>query len=205
MEAEPALNRSGRKQRVKDFYKEFTSKREKAMEQTLRIAEELPSQILGVCSLAGDYKNLLLWSHYSNSHTGFAVGLDSQILRKFCISHVMKTGQEITLEKVEYSQEYPIINAYRESKEERFKKQLITKSGDWSYENEYRLILQEGGNRILLIPDGTIRRVIMGCQILDKNRDKLIEILKERNDKLSLFQAVKKKDSFGLNFEHVKY
>ena len=35
---------------------------------------------LGVFSLASDYSNLLLWSHYSDSHKGFCVGFDTRVI-----------------------------------------------------------------------------------------------------------------------------
>jgi hypothetical protein len=75
---------------------------------------------------------------------------------------------------VEYSSQFPTLNKYKNSKDERFRKQLLAKAIDWKYEGEYRLILQDGPNVIVNFPNQVFSRVILGCQISDANRQQLI-------------------------------
>jgi hypothetical protein len=68
---------------------------------------------------------------------------------------------------------------------------LFTKSADWSYEAEWRLIAEERAfaqstwtiktdNDFLLIPSGVLRAVIIGC-LTDKSTQRRIENITETN------------------------
>lgn len=91
------------------------------------------------------------------------------------------------------------------SPDERLKYQLLTKSPEWQYEKEYRLIWFTGANEKLRIDDGIIKRVILGCKMTQVDKDEIISILKTRKDKVYLYQAKKKEDAFGSDFKCVKY
>jgi len=45
----------------------------------------------------------------------------------------------------------------------------------------------------------------LGCQISQENKGVITEMLKTRYENISLFQAVKKDNSFGLDFEKLEY
>ncbi|MCG8575554.1 MAG: DUF2971 domain-containing protein, partial [Flavobacteriales bacterium] len=56
--------------------------REKVIQENNRDVENS----FGILSLTSDEKNFLMWSHYTNSHTGFCVGFDSKKLHSLCDS-----------------------------------------------------------------------------------------------------------------------
>ena len=197
----PDLNRKERKESAINIYNEIR----KGEERTLKIQEGIILDTIGVFSLSGNYKSILLWSHYANSHRGFCVGLNVMKLKRFCQKEYVEQQEVISLEEVGYQDKYPVINAYRMSNDERLKCQLLTKSPEWGYEKEYRLIWFMGSNRKLKIDDGIIRRVILGCKMIPNDKDKIISILKARKDKVHLYQAIRKQDSFGLEFKLIKY
>jgi hypothetical protein len=196
----PDLNRRERRKAAIDAYKEIR----KGGERTVKIQRGIIDTTVGVFSLSGNYKSILLWSHYANSHKGFCIGFNVNKLKKFCQKRYAEAGEVISLEEVEYPDKYPFID-YRASKDERLKSQLLTKSSEWQYEREYRLIWFLGANKKLKIDDGIIRRVILGCKMIQDDKDKVISILKARKSRIHLYQARNKEDSFDLDFELIHY
>ena len=166
--------------------------------------EIIPNRI-GVFSLSWNYKSILLWSHYADSHKGYCVGFNVGKLKRFCEKTFLEHQETISLEEVRYQEKYPFINAYKLSSDERLKCQLLTKSPEWQYEKEYRLIWFLGANNRLRIDDGIIRRVILGCRMTSADKDEIISILKTRKDRIYLYEAKERRDSFGLDFRFVKY
>lgn len=124
----------------------------------------------GVLSLTETPDNLLMWSHYGDSHKGVVLGFDE--------SHPFFQGDEVVsglsrLNKVEYSQKRPILSISTQNNPKVF----LRKSVDWSYEREWRLIRplteaasmisREGLSPLCLfeIPHGAIKTVVTGSQI----------------------------------------
>lgn len=90
--------------------------------------QEKNSSKFGIFSLSAVNDNLLMWSHYSNSHTGFCIGFDAEKL--FDLSG--------SLGEVVYDNVFPEINLFDNSTKN-FLRFFITKSNDWEYEAEYRI------------------------------------------------------------------
>lgn len=197
----PDLNRRQRREAAVIVYGEII----KGGRRTVEIQERIISSMVGVFSLSGNYRSILLWSHYSDSHKGFCVGFNVRRLKRLCQKRFTGLEERISLEKVEYCEKYPFIDAYKMSPDERLRYQLLTKSPEWQYEKEYRLIWFKGANKKLTLDGGIIKRVILGCKITQIEKDEIISILKTRKDKLYLYQAMKKRDAFGLDFKFVKY
>ena len=203
MEDFPNARYNNIRKKVKDFYNKFRSPNGRkamveAQEKTIR---QMRSEDMGVFSLAANFRSILSWSHYADSHTGFCVGFLTQTLKAF----LEKQGPFLDLRSVDYTYEYPLINAHRTSDEEKLNKIVFTKSKDWEYEGEYRIAWFKGANRSLRIPNGIIRRVILGCQFNPKDINEMVSILKSRTKRISLFQAKRREDSFGLRFEVISY
>ena len=77
--------------------------------------------------------NLLMWAHYANSHKGFCIGYKFEdIINKFGINIL----------PVIYSEEYSVIRSYKmfEDYDEFFLDEWRSKSIEWSYEKEWRLV-----------------------------------------------------------------
>jgi hypothetical protein len=197
----PDLNRKERKKAAIEAYNGIRQRGER----TVRIQEGLLSDVIGIFSLSGNYKSILLWSHYADSHKGFCVGFNVRKLINFCGRRYVELQELISLEEVSYREKYPFINAYEMSKNERLKGQVLTKSPEWRYEREYRLIWFRGGNKKLNIDDGIIKRVILGCKMTQVGKDEIISILKTRKDRVYLYQAKQKQGSFGLDFQLIQH
>lgn len=177
--------------------------------QLLQVAKQFTknfgAKAFGIFSLSANHWNILMWSHYSSSHSGFVVGFDSAQLTDYCHSSAFGGGPIVALDVVRYSRLMPQLNAYRHDRNERFEGQFLTKAVDWQYEEEYRMLMQNSPNTPATLPAKAIKTVHLGCQIDPSHRDRIIEVLKARGDQLQLFQAKTSDTMFGLEFEQIRY
>ncbi|MGZ8191312.1 MAG: DUF2971 domain-containing protein [Methylococcaceae bacterium] len=98
---------------------------------------EIINANIGICCLSRNPLNLLMWAHYANNHTGFVI--------EFSIPHISQSSWTSTEDidslnsfPVVYKKEKPIIVTGKASKS--FKEYFLTKSIDWEYEQEERVI-----------------------------------------------------------------
>jgi hypothetical protein len=118
---------------------------------------------LGIFSLSEDKESLLMWSHYADSHRGICLGFDVRA------NDFFKRAMSVV-----YETEYPLINLYKASDNDRIKV-LLTKSNDWSYEKEWRII-ELKGKGVYTYPSICLKEVILGCKISDENKNKIIAL-----------------------------
>lgn len=161
----------------------------------------------GILSLTEDARNIVMWSHYADSHKGFCVGFDAEKLSKLDQTIYQQLGEKIKLGlyKVEYQVNYPFFDAFKMNEEEFVVKPLIAKSCYWEYEKEYRLITKNRTNQPIQLSDGIILRIILGCKMSTPYKEEIKDFLKNINSPIELFEAKLKTESFGLNFERVVY
>lgn len=176
--------------------------------------ELLNAQTLGICSFSSRKESILMWSHYSNCHTGFCVGYSTKILEKFFNNKNSQHDNKLFfLYKVNYPDQYPIKNYFEiEHPFDHHLHVVTNKYSDWKYEDEYRIILHESNDntlqkedRILEVPDVSIKEIILGCQMSGKDKEEILNVLKSKGYKIDLFQASKKRFSFSLEFEKIDY
>ncbi len=95
------------------------------------------SQRFGIVSLTADPRHLLMWSHYTLDGSGFVVGYDVEYLRRL-------SAREGSLREVRYGQDMAIIIGYvvLGYPDDNLNGLLSLKSDHWSYESEWRLIVE---------------------------------------------------------------
>ena len=109
-----------------------------------------------------------MWGHYAGSHTGICLEFDA------------RCAPFAAAEKVKYASTYPAFDVLKGGYEF-----LFTKSADWSYEAEWRLITEERAfagsprtiktdNDVLTIPSSVLKSVTVGC-LTDKSTRRQIE------------------------------
>lgn len=167
--------------------------------------DEFVRNNFGVFSLTADPSNVIMWSHYADSHKGLCICFDVLKLMKFLTSKRSSTGAVFELHKIKYAREYPIIQPSGTRNGEALLQVLITKSVDWKYENEFRIILYEATKAQITIPHKIITCIIMGCQISTESRQEIIETLRQKKSSAKLCQARMKDSDFDLNLEEVTY
>lgn len=89
----------------------------------------------GVLSLANDWKNTLMWSHYAYRHRGYCVGFD-----KTHPFFVKQSAQKTELRKVTYGDARLDLekDVFDNNRPTGF---LFYKSHDWIYEQEWRIVM----------------------------------------------------------------
>ncbi len=104
---------------------------------TRQLFTEQVSTRFGVISFTTDPHHPLMWSHYTTDGSGFVIGYDTEELREL-------TGLNGSLRAVEYADRPPPILGPRVlvSPESNLPILLSIKSRHWSYENEWRLIVE---------------------------------------------------------------
>lgn len=127
---------------------------------------------LGIFSASRNNHSILMWSHYAKNHTGVALSFDTND------DFFNKAPDNMArFKKVKYRKARPRRVAEKFIDAEIF----FTKSEDWKYEQEFRLMLpllkQEyyvwgpGGKGVCKIPKTTIDSIIFGCMCSNEKID----------------------------------
>jgi hypothetical protein len=126
---------------------------------------------IGLVCFSGNWISPVLWGHYANKHRGICLGFDLARSQEHKVDYMTKR-LEVTLEKYPTAEDLP---------PELREKLFCTKSADWRYEDEYRMLVPlanaetDGSlHYIPFSPDLRLAEVILGedCPLpLEKVRD----------------------------------
>ena len=84
----------------------------------------------GICCFGPNELNLLMWAHYSDSHRGLCLKFDV----------AADPNAFVFPFKVKYRDNYPRLNHISTAEGVSVREMVITKSKDWEYENEFRIM-----------------------------------------------------------------
>ncbi|ASG01715.1 hypothetical protein CEG15_16375 [Vibrio anguillarum] len=161
-------------------------------------------------SLSRNNSNLLMWSHYSESHKGFVLEF-SRNHPYFCPA-----------EPIRYRKRRANLNGAKLdslSNANILKSVVLEKALDWAYEEEERLFLQdipqdneiigydEWSQPIILnkFPKDSLKGVYLGVRTTDKLKENVIKILKSYDVKIPLYQMKTAKDYFAVEECEISY
>jgi hypothetical protein len=130
---------------------------------------------------------LLMWSHYSDKHSGV------------CLTFDMEKDNELFTNpyKVDYPERYPKFNPFSSSKE--IQLILATKSKDWLYEKEVRVI-KEGRRGTFKFRPETITEIKFGYKTSDDDIKTVKNLVSRIGMNIKFFKASIKTLDFGLEF-----
>jgi hypothetical protein len=139
--------------------------------------------------------NVLMWSHYADNHRGICLEFgvaDNPLFR--------------TAAEVVYREEYPRwVPCDIYDKPGLVMELILTKSRDWCYEEEYRLVsvqtsaltnFQQLHGDFFRLPKGALKAVIMGCEADHKN---IGAFIKEHAPDVQIRKAVRSPNLYTLN------
>lgn len=130
----------------------------------------------GVTCFSEINDDILMWSHYTSSHQGFCLEFDTT---KFPFTRTNNPDKDTAMEKVDYSDSYPIISLKEIALNQlpSLPQNLLTrKSSHWSYEREWRLFSTRG-NIELAYEKTALTGVYLGCKITAENKEAIKSIL----------------------------
>lgn len=138
--------------------------------------------------------DILMWSHYANGHRGICLEFQ-----------VTKDPIFRGLQPVKYTKQYPNINRWTSTDEQRMEGQVLTKSHQWSYEKEWRIIklVKTKTEHKYDFPENLLTGVIFGCQVDKAKKEEVIGWAMNRKNPIKFYQAKKKKREFGLDIDPV--
>jgi hypothetical protein len=142
---------------------------------------------IGVCSLSSDPTVTKLWTDYADNHGGICLRFDDMALdARYGLSDDPHFGLAM---RVSYQDERPQIEVWgRDVGYEKLVRYLLTKTRQWEYEAEWRLV-KTGftGNRPF--PPAALSGVIFGEAISDADREEVIGWVRTRKLSVELLQA----------------
>ncbi len=160
-----------------------------------KVVKEMHAQFAaasGVLSFSEISDDILMWAHYAGSHSGICFEFKSdrnQVLFKYA-------------HKVIYQKDYPQISFFLGSTEE-YVNVLLTKSDHWSYEREWRVVVQNAANEeIPFIPE-SLTGVIFGHRVSEENIKKIQSWIALGKCRPVLYMAHPKQRSFGLDIVRI--
>lgn len=131
-----------------------------------RLAKQAIDDVMnksGVKCFTPNNANILMWSHYANSHKGICLEFDTLVDPEFFVYPI----------NVVYSEEYPNL----EFTDKKFTTDVLrTKSKDWEYEQEVRICKPQFG--YYCFNPESLRSVIFGCNTEADKQSQIIEIVR---------------------------
>jgi hypothetical protein len=109
---------------------------EQALKEFWAAKKEIIMKQYGIICFSKSNINILLWSHYADSHKGVCLEFDSD-------ERPIKGWKNFKYHPVSYSDERK-IDVFETGFEKAFLDLLTIKSKDWAYEEEYRLVTIKG-------------------------------------------------------------
>lgn len=130
-----------------------------------------------VLSLTDRPDDMLMWAHYADSHRGYCLEFDSNVL-PFSLAY-----------RVKYDAERPTFRIFDPNREDLIKRTLLHKADFWQYEGEWRLI---GPAEIgpISFPQEALKSVILGAGTLHEDELELRRIASERRIPVIFKRAV---------------
>lgn len=156
---------------------------------------------LGVSCFCLEKENILMWSHYADSHKGLCLKFDFTEDPRFITGYFSDKLKLFPIDKVEYVTHIPKLK-YLEDSDDSFNRKVLLKSKHWEYEKEYRIISNIQGG--IKYNKEALCEITFGCEVDLIDRADIIKLIKSCNYlNVKFIQAKKCEDRFGLKFEEI--
>jgi hypothetical protein len=154
---------------------------------------------IGVTCFSQVSKDFLMWSHYANSHSGICLGFD--ILKLYYSLEEIKDSNR-GLFKISYTKKFQTKDFFQDGFESIIHL-LKTKSKNWKYEREVRiiytnLVLDKELEKLISFGNESISEIIFGASFqADKNHE-LMKTIDDEYDFSNKYKMKLKNNSFNL-------
>lgn len=189
----PEMRRPSPEQKTALLDATILKNRDKTIEECTQVIHDLHELVeneIGVLCLSSDPLNILMYSHYADSHQGV------------CLEFSLEKDNIFNPEEVRYVKDFPSLEfGLSDEINHALAVALIsTKSIDWAYEKEYRS-LRGGGAGVVEIPGNYLSGIIFGCAAKVETIQAVMDVVKESAKPIKLYRAVKSDSSFSLSLE----
>ena len=150
---------------------------------------------IGVLSLSASKSNPLMWSHYSENHTGFVVGFRTENLWTSARSKHIDGPM-----KVNYIEKRPVTSVFDTNANPWF----LSKQSIWKYEKEYRYIASLSclsANHLNDFRNNDVTEIIAGLQTPEELKKQLCRIRDTSFPNASfLYSQITEDEDFRITF-----
>ena len=162
----------------------------------------------GVCCLAAIADNILMWSHYSQKHTGLCVGVDTDLLIDRAKAGLNLQGL-VTPYAVTYSDEMPQADFYDMMLDNydvvsRLMSTVTTKSSHWEYEREVRLFYWDHIGETFDFGFEVVKEVFLGCRTSEADIRRVLDELDRLESRAVVFKGELHRSRFELPFLRIR-
>jgi len=192
-----------------DIFRERVKEVEKIMATLTQDSwPEIISKDIGILCLSKNPENILMWSHYANSHSGVLVEFDeeNEFFNQLDINSDNKDIDEFygKAMPVNYRRSRPTFEFFDKSWPDMF----LTKSIDWSYEEEHRMLMPlSEADRVINdhihlfeIPEEAFKAVYFGVNFSKLKIIDTIKAVKSFNKEVNFYQAYLSKTKFDIEY-----
>ncbi|WGV18599.1 DUF2971 domain-containing protein [Pseudomonas putida] len=184
----------------------FASLIKKLMPEIASRFNSATEQRIGILCLTESPDDLLMWAHYGCSHEGFVLEFDPEA--SFFHQRRSEKDEFRSLRPVIYSPTRPTLT-FADAKDV---SPLLTKSDHWSYEQEWRMMVDLNDASVVLdagekkfhlfdFPASAIKSVIFGSRMSQTKKHRILELIANRPQlgHITCFQAAVDDILFKLN------
>jgi|GEM_PF-1207029 len=144
--------------------------------------------------------DILMWSHYTESHQGICMGFDyNKLLFVFnnapCVPDNVKYPQ---------TNDYD-WNPFTNDEKEICEKIFFTKASCWKYEQEWRVVLPEKPRTSQMFNPDALVSVRLGCKIKKEDKKTVINWCSRRNLKPKIYETKINELSYSLDEYEIIY
>lgn len=211
------IARRNRTKRSRDQFRAFFTPTVSETIPSIQRAQAVASRVwaeylsrLRIFCVTEDNANLLMWSHYADHHTG-------AVIRLKCVRE--RDSVLLAALPVKYADQAPYIGTQDEwirhltgqkeiDYDSHFRKLVTSKSTQWAYEREWRVINFKGPGddgcrwRDTFWPE-EIEAIYFGCRADDSEMSGILKGMHPELKHVALFRAKKKQWEFGLHFDAI--
>lgn len=152
------------------------------------------AQAIALCSFTKNNKNNLMWSHYTNNHTGICVEYTPALF-----GYLKSLKGYLAFWKVNYSDQPPIVKGM-ENLNSKVEKVMFNKQSEWKYEEEYRVVfISDKDTEFLPIDRNFVKAVYLGSRIDAAVENKILSICKDTH--IEVYHGITVGKTYEVHFE----
>ena len=148
--------------------------------------------------------NLLMWAQYADEHRGAVIKLKCVPEKDtaLCVAKPVIYSDRIPQLKIE-----DLLNSEQQISEYVLNEILLTKSLDWAYEREWRVILTENDPTkdfdLRVIFEEELEAIYLGCRMSHNNKQEIMSIVRTYRKATSIYESLKDNNNFKLLFKEL--
>ena len=149
-----------------------------------------------ILCLSRNYNDILMWSHYAEGHRGFVLQFDTKAL----LENFKQPPQEVFYPP---NKSFPSIKDFNEKNCVHMF--LITKSSQWEYEEEWRILMHIEGKdkpeekgKPYKFKNGLITGIVRGCEMKDSKKEEISEWIREYQPQVKIYDGIKDENFYNI-------